>query len=500
MIVPRFRYDEDYTPQHKDTLKFFVWLNTYFKEENRSAPIHYMMVDHMNGKHKKSVVECTRGASKSTLIGVYYLLYCLWKGEKYNHGELDFVVYIMDSVQKAGEQIRRILYTLEDCKPLQDVLEVRRSTFGNDPTIEFYNHHKKKLIKVTGRGSGQSVRGINFLNKRPDWIICDDVESEESAGTKENREKLKSWFFGNVVPAVNPGKYEFTFIGTPLHEDSLLMNLVDSEDWYAIQLPVAEEYPPEDGKPLISCWPDRFTNEYIRESYNSYKSVGKTALWFQEHMLVIAPKEGLLYNMDAINRFKLSDMRDRMDQLTYYISVDLAVSEKTTADYTSIAVIGVNSNNHWFLVDGFYGRIKPDDTIDKIFQYVARYRPYAVVLEKVAFQMAMKTFIQNEMVKRGIYFNLELVSRNMTQKLSVLKAFQPIVELGRFWVPEDAISKFVEELLGEMSMITNDKILARHDDLIDSIAQLTLIEVIATTPITDNAIIPQESFVNSYIF
>jgi phage terminase large subunit-like protein len=132
--------------------------------------------------------------------------------------------------------------------------------------------------------------------------------------------------------------------------------------------------------------------------------------------------------------------------------------------------------------------------------YVAKYRPYAVVLEPEEYQMEMKTFIENEMVKRGIFFNLEMVSRT-TQKLSVLKSFQPIIELGRFWVPDDIMQNFVEELLNEMSMITNDKILARHDDLIDSIAQLTLINVIAAAPISyDSNFDTIEAEINPYIF
>jgi phage terminase large subunit-like protein len=114
--------------------------------------------------------------------------------------------------------------------------------------------------------------------------------------------------------------------------------------------------------------------------------------------------------------------------------------------------------------------------------------------------MAMKTFIQNEMVKRGIFFSIEMVRRN-TQKLSVLKAFQPIIELGRFWIPNDIMENFTEELLNEMRMITNDKILARHDDLIDSIAQLTLINVIASSPITsDSNLDIMEAEINPYIF
>ena len=499
-VIPKHPYNAPYHPKFTDTLKFFIWFNSYFKEENKTAPMHFQMIDHINRKRKKKVVECTRGASKSTLVGVYYLLYCIWKGYKYNHGDVNVIVYIMDSVQKAASQISRILYTIEDNPELKKVLKVTRSTMGNDPTIEFYHTERKQRIKLVGRGSGQSVRGINFMNKRPDWIIFDDIESEESAGTKDNRDKLKAWFFGNVIPAGIPGITEYTFIGTPLHADSLLMNLVESEGWEAIQLPIAENFPVQKDEKIISCWPDRFTEEFIKESYQDYKDLGKTALWNQEHMLIIAPKESLLYNIDQIKRYKSTDMLKNFSKLTYYISLDLAVSEKTTADYTAISVIGVNSNNHWFLVDGMYGRMKPDDTIDKLFNFVVKYRPYSVIFEKVAFQMAMKTFIQNEMVNRGIFFNLNMVART-TQKLSVLKSFQPVVELGRFWIPEDILKDFTSELLDEMAMITEDKILAVHDDLIDSIAQLTLIEMIAATPIEETRGLDiMEPEVNSYIF
>jgi hypothetical protein len=83
-----------------------------------------------------------------------------------------------------------------------------------------------------------------------------------------------------------------------------------------------------------------------------------------------------------------------------------------------------------------------------------------------------------------------------------LKSFQPIIELGRFWIPEDIMNDFTEELLQEMSMITNDKILAKHDDLIDCIAQLTLIDIISSTAINSGSeldIIDTE-LSNSYIF
>jgi hypothetical protein len=60
-----------------------------------------------------------------------------------------------------------------------------------------------------------------------------------------------------------------------------------------------------------------------------------------------------------------------------------------------------------------------------------------------------------------MFFGVDMINRpnNKNGKLTVLKSFQPIVEMGRFWIPADIMENFTEELVTEMSMITVDKIL-----------------------------------------
>jgi predicted phage terminase large subunit-like protein len=311
-----------------------------------------------------------------------------------------------------------------------------------------------------------------------------------------------------VLPAKDPTKFEIIFIGTPLHQDALLLNLLDSDSWKFIQLPVAEDLTMDmlSGKDdnLLSSWSDRFTVDYIREEYEMYKNTNRTTSFWQEMMLVLTPKENLLFDLGKIRRYRVNEARETLKNLTYYISVDLAVSEKDSADYTVIAIIGISDNNDWFLVDGYFGRINPTITISKIFDFVAMYKPYEVVIEKVAFQASMKSFFEKEMIRRGKFFNLNMIARpnHKNSKLSVIKGLQPIVELGKFWVPEDYIEPFIAELMNEMSLITNEKILAKKDDLIDAVSQLTLVSLLNIQPV-DNSRIDQltnGSYKNSYMF
>jgi predicted phage terminase large subunit-like protein len=207
--------------------------------------------------------------------------------------------------------------------------------------------------------------------------------------------------------------------------------------------------------------------------------------------------------MDRINRYYQSEMRTKLSTLTYYVSVDLAVSEKESADYTSICVVGVDPDNgDWMLVDGEYGRWGVYDTIEKIFMMYSRYKPYTIAIEKVSFQAVMEQMLYREMQARGVLMSITMVPRKSTdRKISVIKGLEPLVAMGKFWVPEDYATAFVEELLHEMSLTTDEKVRARHDDVLDSLATLTLVPMLPVQSIKQADIFEGlEDFINPYVF
>lgn len=61
--------------------------------------------------------------------------------------------------------------------------------------------------------------------KRPDVIIMDDLENDELKEPQPIRKKLRSWLNKAVIPAAHTD-CKFFLIGTVLHEDSLLNNLL----------------------------------------------------------------------------------------------------------------------------------------------------------------------------------------------------------------------------------------------------------------------------------
>ncbi len=480
MILDRKRYNEDYIPT-KETIEFYIWFKTYIKETNNPAVAHFHIIDHIMRKAQHKVIEASRGLAKTSLVAVYFTLYCIFKGYKPNFGEFRYILIVSDTVGQVVDIFEHILTTLDENEALAKHIKLVRKRLDDDPLLVFESRGKKIYIK--GKGSGQKLRGRKGGGHRPDIIIIDDLENEEIVDNPDTLAKLKKWFFGALLPSVNPNKYEIILIGTPLHQNALLVNLLYSKEWYGIQLPACEKFPCKPSE-FISAWKDRFTYNFLNKMYNTFKDTGEEQTFYQEYMLEITPKEGLLYELNQIRWYKRRNLEEIAGKLTYYISIDLAVSEKRTADYTSIIVVGI-ANNHWFVVDGFFGRIPPDETIRQTFIFAKMYQPEAVVIEKVGFQASMKTFFEKEMLRKGFFFNIEMVSRTKS-KLSVFKALQPIVKLGRLWLPEDYIKDFITELKNEMSNVTHTSILSKHDDVLDSLAQLTLIELLETKSLVDN--------------
>lgn len=79
------------------------------------------------------------------------------------------------------------------------------------------------------------------------------------------------------------------------------------------------------------------------------------------------------------------------NNLTYFIGVDLAISKKTTADYTAIAVVGIDKNRNIYVVDMIRFKASFHDILNKIQEVNEIYKPRRIMIEKVQFQAAVVT-------------------------------------------------------------------------------------------------------------
>ena len=148
------------------------------------------------------------------------------------------------------------------------------------------------------------------------------------------------------------------------------------------------------------------------------------------------------------------------------------MSEEESADFTALAVVAVNQEGTWFVLEIAYGRWMPPEALDKLFEVVRRWRPCQVTIEGGIFKRFFEPIIHNEMAVRNVFFQTTTVSNRAggvgNAKLVRIKALAPRVRAGKLWFVEGA--SYVDELKTEMAGIANDAIKSIHDDLIDALA------------------------------
>lgn len=513
-----------YTVPYKPTvhsIKFFEWLRIFGSDnDNKTAQAHYMMMDNtFNPKFKNKQVICTRGLGKTTLNSFYLPLYCsIMETVEGIAKDITFIIIASATEEQAKTIGKGIVDRYWKSEEMQKYLSIHKAI---DSEVIF-NRLNKPLRKVKGKivyekvhillkSSGQQVRGIQRGGKRPQVIIADDILKTDMILSKSERDKVAQWFASDVVPAVDPNNHSIIVVGTPIHEDDVLSKLKKAKTWITLELPIAENYSPDmEEKDLHSAWKDRFTKEYIDNTYESMTALyGSSAFW-RECMLKVVDKDSVIFDSSKLRNYSYLEMRPQFKAYSIYTAVDFAISTSSSADKTVITTIALNHQYDWFLIDIRSGRWNPSETIDNLFEVNAKYNPIEVGIETVAFQKSMSHFITKEMQLRNVFFRITEL-KNTNRKIERIKGLEPIIKMGKMYLPIDKDLSDIEELKHQISMTTNEGVKAKHDDHLDCLSNMLQLGLTAgskgtefygnhANPVYDDELEYTSSYRNSVVF
>ena len=83
--------------------------------------------------------------------------------------------------------------------------------------------NKGHEITFTAVGAGESIRGLNYKNKRPDYIIVDDLYNDDDIYSPAAVSKKNSWFWGTLYNTLDETKdNSFHLQGTAISKNDLL--------------------------------------------------------------------------------------------------------------------------------------------------------------------------------------------------------------------------------------------------------------------------------------
>src|SRR5262249_3911485 len=388
----------------------------------KTPAFHHEIQDLYHSDHPQVVIEGFRDAAKSTVAEEAITLGALF--QEFKNG-----VIIGASHTRAVERliaIRNELVTNEAIAQL----------FGR---VEGPTWTDSKLVLASGvciqaAGAGASLRGMRHNDARPDFVLIDDLEDEESVKTPEQREKMLFWLYRTLLPALAKGPadeiaYRVRFMGNRLDRDAVIVRVANDTAWTARRYPVMvqddageERYDLPSGRwrPL---WSDKFSLADIAAKRQEYERLGLLHAFNCEYMCEADDPE--------LRLFKDGEVKTRGHIRTWqsvYAAYDPARTVGASSAMTGIAVfswIGAKL----IVWRGDAQLWLPDQICDDIFAVDDAWSPTEIGVEATG----LEEFIMQPLRHRALQRRQILPIRRLVPprgKDSFIRGLQPFFKSG----------------------------------------------------------------------
>lgn len=443
----------------KEDLVSFRNLFLPAEDDVESPWFHYEWSNILLHGRKHYAIEGFRESAKSSIVLRAFPLYCLM----YPQRGREYIVFIMANQKGASKRLKEISdeYLSNELMNLNLVAVKEQSEKAFECIVKDLEG-KERRIRFEAYGKGSSVRGLNNRDRRPDIVLIDDPQDMADSMSDTVQDNDYDWFLSDVLFLGK--KTRIFFIGNNLGEKCLIERVIANKEelrFETVRIPIMNAM----GE---SNWEARFPVADILAEKEQFRKIGKLDIWEREKMCIAISPENQLFKKTYFRYYDKEETK--LENCNVFITCDLAISEKESADYTSICAVAVNEENMWFLLEIDYGRYDPSQTIDIIFNMVVKYRPVFVGIEKVAYQAALRHFVEKEMPKRNVFFVIRDLEAKQKKEIRI-SALQPRFKAGTIWFPQGA--DFLLELESELLAFPR----GLHDDLVDSLAYISEIAV-----------------------
>lgn len=200
----------------------------------------------------------------------------------------------------------------------------------------------------TGGEGGMEALGVfgPSSGKGAHVLILDDlIKSRKQAESATVRQSIWDAIQDDLLTRLAPGG-AVILMATRWHQDDPTGRFLkeDPDGWVVLRLPaLAEENDPLGRKPGEALWPERFNQEVLEERKKKSGAYGWTSLYQQDPK----PSEGGIFKAKWFKPY-VRVIPELVREVRYW---DLAMSEKTTADFTAGVKMGRGKDDHHYITD-----------------------------------------------------------------------------------------------------------------------------------------------------
>lgn len=400
----------------------------------------------------RSAVAAPRGHAKSTVMSLKNVLHAALYGYK------QYILLISDTETQAVGFLDAIKYELETNERLEADFGQQACKPWKSSSIQLANG-----CRIDAVGSGQKLRGRRNYQRRPDLILCDDIENDEGVRTAEQRKKTADWFWKAVCKSGD--RYtDILFIGTILHHDSLLANLLENPGFQSSKYQALLQ---ESASPLWEDWqrlacdltdPKRLKTAHAffykhRKEMLSGTKVLWPEKWSYYDLCLMRLTEGegsfnsemqnqpidpsaCLFSPQWFRYYNPAELDFRQPSFRFYGYCDPSLGRTSSSDYSAILTLAVDGETGLAYVwDADIRRRHPDQIIADILSKERLLRQetgrgYTIFgAETNQFQWFLKEQLARESARQGLYLPIQGVRATEDKTLRV-ETLQPDVKNG----------------------------------------------------------------------
>lgn len=372
----------------------------------------------------------------------------------------DHYLHVQATDSKANAVNRSLRYEFEENREL---FHLYGDQVGQRWTDEQFV--LKNGVCFSAVGAGQSIRGLNYRNRRPSYIMPDDLYDEKDMYNPEAVKKKNDWFWSTLFPARAQGRRtSFQVTGTANNEHDIMHQLETLAHWKTRTFQSIPGYPAK----TIPLWPEK--NSY--ESLMQDKESMTTSIWMRE-MQNEARNDGTsLIHPGWIREYDPATLvpRGTFEYVRTILGCDPSIGEKEENDYTGIVLIHVfrytDSRGYFYYIEKIWNEHLSLDKRVKLLQTIQDNQPdhRKISLAYVEGVAGFNDFVAEAKRRTSIQIRrFPEEGKKIQDKLAHLETKAWLFENGRVFVNKFIAPKLLENWKYQMTTNHPD-----HDDLRDA--------------------------------
>ena len=346
--------------------------------------------------------DAPRGHAKSTIISFGYALHkVVFKAKK-------FVIEVQETELQSTGITSAMMAELEENPRLKSDFGSLKGTSWTDSDFTTTTG-----VRVLARGEGQGMRGLKNGPHRPDLIIIDDIESDESVKNPKRIKATVSWILKAVIPSLNPKSGALFMVGTMLAKKSVLAEVKANPKFKTFHYAAIKE----DGSPL---WQKRFSLDHLQATR---ELIGIKA-WQSEYMNEPQDDQASFEGAWLKNFYDPEILKDK--KLTTATYADPSSKSGEHNDFKAVITVSV-------CPDGIYVRhawirkATPDGLVGALYDQKESYDSQVVGSEVNAIGEFLRSALTLKAQERGYPMSLVEIT-NSSNKIGRIMRLSPLAE------------------------------------------------------------------------